>query len=97
MVDPKLIVAIAVLTAVLIRVLFPYLKKVKETNEITLNFEPKYVATAIIGVIVVMITSLEAIATIPAMGEVSGATLFFGAFAYAYAFQSSINKIAEAF
>jgi len=97
MADPQVIVALAVFLGVIVRVVFPYLKKVKETNEVDLTFAPKYVATAIIGIIFVMITGLGAIASMPALGDVGGVELFIGAFTYAFAFQSGINKIAEAF
>jgi uncharacterized protein YacL len=90
-------IVLGIIVGVIIRTALPYLKKI-QAGEIQ-SFDPKYIATAIIAIIVGIFVGLEAFSTfIPPVASETWqgiVTVFLAAFTFAYAFQSGLNLVPE--
>jgi hypothetical protein len=94
------LVIAGVLVGVLLRSLLPYLKKASEMEKAgqKISFAPKYIATTLLSLIGAAFTALQVISIID-IPEVEGvqsiASVFIAAVVYAFAFQSTLNVVAE--
>jgi len=94
--NTELVLAVAVFLGCIVRVMLPYLRKAKETGATGLKFETKYIASALIAIIITIWTVVEAVGAMPTMAaDAPLALLISTGLVYGYAFQSFANKIAE--
>lgn len=96
-----IVVIIAVLVGVLLRTLLPFLKKASELEKAgqKISFAPKYIATSLLALIIGVFTALQvmSIIDIPDVEDWQDMiTVFIMSATYAFAFQSTLNIIADA-